>query len=211
MTSSHFLLYWTNHLYPKLFTLLVKLCKLSFLWTVGQTVRQTFYCVCGSYSVCMLNHVWLFCNPIDYSPPGSSVHGILQARILEWVAISFSRGSSRPRDQTQGSPDVSVDNLAHFLPYFNHDLPPGTGCSESYLYRNALPKDPLRQDSLDLPQSYLFHSSSANSNGDHFALKNYSRKCLQKVHITFCGHCVSPQNHMNLESSASCFSSGQLW
>ena len=40
------------------------------------------------------------CNPVDCSPPGSSVHGILQARILEWVAISFSRGSSRPRDQT---------------------------------------------------------------------------------------------------------------
>ena len=38
------------------------------------------------------------CNPMDCSPPGSSVHGILQARILEWVAISFSRGSSRPRD-----------------------------------------------------------------------------------------------------------------
>ena len=34
------------------------------------------------------------CNPMDCSPPGSSVHGILQARILEWVAISFSRGSS---------------------------------------------------------------------------------------------------------------------
>ena len=36
----------------------------------------------------------------QYSPPGSSVHGILQARILEWVAIPFSRGSSQPRDQT---------------------------------------------------------------------------------------------------------------
>ena len=41
------------------------------------------------------------CDPMDCSPPGSSAHGILQARILEWVAISFSRGSSRPRDQTQ--------------------------------------------------------------------------------------------------------------
>ena len=40
---------------------------------------------------------------MDYSPPGSSVHGILQARVLEWVAISFSRGSSWPRDQTQVS------------------------------------------------------------------------------------------------------------
>ena len=38
------------------------------------------------------------CDPTDCSLPGSSVHGILQVRILEWVAISFSRGSSRPRD-----------------------------------------------------------------------------------------------------------------
>ena len=37
-------------------------------------------------------------DPMDGSPPGSSIHGILQARILEWVAISSSRGSSRPRD-----------------------------------------------------------------------------------------------------------------
>ena len=39
-------------------------------------------------------------RPVDCSPPGSSVHGILQARILEWVAISFSRGSSQPRDRS---------------------------------------------------------------------------------------------------------------
>ena len=43
------------------------------------------------------------CDPMDCSPPGSSIHGILQARILEWVAISFSRGSSQPRDWTQVS------------------------------------------------------------------------------------------------------------
>ena len=43
------------------------------------------------------------CNPMDCSPPASLVHEILQARILEWVAISFSRGSSQPRDQTQVS------------------------------------------------------------------------------------------------------------
>ena len=41
------------------------------------------------------------CDSMDCSLPGSSVHGILQARTLEWVAIPFSRGSSRPRDQTQ--------------------------------------------------------------------------------------------------------------
>ena len=38
------------------------------------------------------------CNPMDYNPPGSPVPGILQARILEWVAMPFSRGSYRPRD-----------------------------------------------------------------------------------------------------------------
>ena len=40
------------------------------------------------------------CDSMDHSPPGSSVHGVLQARILEWVAYPFSRGSSQPRDQT---------------------------------------------------------------------------------------------------------------
>ena len=40
------------------------------------------------------------CNSMDYSPPGSSFHGISQARIQEWVAVSFSRGSSQPRDGT---------------------------------------------------------------------------------------------------------------
>jgi len=43
------------------------------------------------------------CNPMDCSPAGSSVHGILQARILEWVAFPFSRGSSQPRHRTQVS------------------------------------------------------------------------------------------------------------
>ena len=51
----------------------------------------------------LLQSCLTLCNPIDGSPPGSPVPGILQARILEWVAISISRGSSRPRDQTQVS------------------------------------------------------------------------------------------------------------
>ena len=43
------------------------------------------------------------CDPMDFSLPGSSVHGVFQVRVLEWAAISFSRGYSRPRDQTQVS------------------------------------------------------------------------------------------------------------
>ena len=47
------------------------------------------------------------CDPMDSRPPGTSVHGILQARILEWAAISSSRGSSQPRDQTLVSPALA--------------------------------------------------------------------------------------------------------
>ena len=50
----------------------------------------------------LLTYVQL-CDPMDCSPPGSLVHGIFQAWILEWVAIPFFRGSSRPRDHTQVS------------------------------------------------------------------------------------------------------------
>ena len=65
----------------------------------------------------MCCHVQLFCDLMDCSPPGSSVHRILQARILEWVAMPSSRGSSRPRDQIRisvspalagGSPTTSA-------------------------------------------------------------------------------------------------------
>ena len=48
------------------------------------------------------------CNPMDCSPPGPSVHGILQARILEWVAMPSSRGSSPPRDRTHISYDSYI-------------------------------------------------------------------------------------------------------
>ena len=58
-----------------------------------------------SISVCVLvaQSCPTLCEPMDCSPPRSSVHEIFQARILEWVAISFSRGSSKPRDRTRVS------------------------------------------------------------------------------------------------------------
>ena len=52
----------------------------------------------------------ILCNPMDYSPPGSSVHGILQARILEWIAISFSGDLSDPGIES-GSPVLQADSL----------------------------------------------------------------------------------------------------
>ena len=65
--------------------------------------------------------MWL-CDPMDCSPPGSYVHGILQARILKWVAISYSRATPRPRDQSWLSciigrflPSESPEKLAGFF------------------------------------------------------------------------------------------------
>ena len=86
-------------------------CK---LWKV-----VAFYLFCGLRPCCIsraLNHtvcVWLcvlvtqaclvLCDPMNYSLPGSSVHGIFQARILQWVAISYSGWFSQPRNRTQVS------------------------------------------------------------------------------------------------------------
>ena len=68
-------------------------------------------CVCARASLLSLfSRVWL-CDPMDCSPPGSSVHGVFQARILEWVAIPYSRESSQPRDQTCIFPALWVDCL----------------------------------------------------------------------------------------------------
>ena len=59
-------------------------------------------CVCVCVCVLVTQPCLTLCNPMDCNRPGSSVHGILQARILEWVAMPFSRGSSQPKDQTPG-------------------------------------------------------------------------------------------------------------
>ena len=62
----------------------------------SELLQRCYLCVCDK----LLQSCLAVCDPMDCSPPGSSVHGILQARILEWVAMSSSRGSSRPRDRT---------------------------------------------------------------------------------------------------------------
>ena len=70
-------------------------------WKEGTTTETWGVWLSLSYVVTKsLSHGWLICGPMDCSPPGSSVHGISQARILQWVAILFSRGSSQPRNQT---------------------------------------------------------------------------------------------------------------
>ena len=62
-----------------------------------------YVCACMCVCMCVLvaQSCATVCNPVDCSFPGSSVHGILQARVLEWVAFPFSKGSSQPWDWTQ--------------------------------------------------------------------------------------------------------------
>ena len=67
------------------------------------------------------------CDPMGCSLPGPSVHGIFQAIVLEWIAISFSRGSSQPRDRTRVSRNVDrrftiwTTREVHFLPWEPHE------------------------------------------------------------------------------------------
>ena len=95
------------YVFPALVSFSVKWEELALCVAVGRfsgrlytnsvpTLRRTVLCLVGQ--VCLT-----LCDPMDCSPPGSSVHWILQARILEWVPMPSSRGSSQPRDWNQVS------------------------------------------------------------------------------------------------------------
>ena len=106
MTNQSFYLSWTlcqfyQRLYQaKKFRTKKETCN-SFLVSCWKEHTQecnfVYECVCGCSIAQSCPTLW---DPLDCSPPGSSAHGISQARIREWVAISSSRGSSRPRDRT---------------------------------------------------------------------------------------------------------------
>ena len=92
-------------------------------WSVGQRSEYQSPHAWGSFpgQVCFksLQSCLTFCHPVDCSLPGSSVHGILQARILKWVAMSSSRECSQPRDQTCIS---SVSRISRRVLYLLHLL-----------------------------------------------------------------------------------------
>ena len=70
-----------------------------FIWVLLAHIKNRLEYI-NSIVVSLLSCVWLFCSPMDCNPSGSSVHGMSQARIPEWLAISSSRVSSQPRDRT---------------------------------------------------------------------------------------------------------------
>ena len=87
-----FFVFWNSTSFPLCVCVRVCLCTYSHTYICIHT--RTCVCVCMRFCAQLCLTV---CDPMYCSPPGSSVHGISQARILEWVAMPFSRESSRPR------------------------------------------------------------------------------------------------------------------
>ena len=85
--------------FPFIFSLLLS-CPLFFFFLIFLGSFKRILCESESVSYSIGSEVW---GSMDCTPSGFSVHGILQARVLEWVAIPFSKGSCWPRDQTQVS------------------------------------------------------------------------------------------------------------
>ena len=85
--------------------------KLTLAWRGIARLQGQWMIQCDACVFCAQSRLAL-CEPVNCSPAGSSAHGIFQARILEWVSISFSRGSSQPRHWT-------------LLPWQADSLPPG--------------------------------------------------------------------------------------
>ena len=119
--------------------------------STGESHGPAFYCnllpiftmegnVTFQFVVYLLSHVRPFCDPLDCSPPGSSVCGLSQARTLEWVAVSFSGGSSRPRDRTYIScvgrrilyPITLSSPCIHFPPVAEGRTPPTSVSREAW-------------------------------------------------------------------------------
>ena len=112
MTEWLTLTYWHNRALekPRLRLIMTITQKLSSFTTHSK--HSKFQLMMYMLHAQLLSHD---CDPMDCSPPGSSVHGVFQVRILEWVAISFSRLSSRPRNRP-GSPALQADSSLAELP-----------------------------------------------------------------------------------------------
>ena len=102
--TSHFSFFFVVYLDTCLLIFIEDFSLLSLLWIFKVTCYMVFF----FFGICCLKSEVsqscpTLCDPMDCSLSGFSVHGIFQARVPEWFAFSFSRGSSRPRDRTQVS------------------------------------------------------------------------------------------------------------
>ena len=157
---------WTPHwslLYNKLCDLLIQ----NIIYSRSFQIEYITSTVTSHVKGKSFSHVQQFCYPMDCSPPGSSVHGIPQARILERVSISFSRGSSRRRNWTQ----VSCIAGRSFT---------------NWAMKKAQIKAMWYWANIPHPQlcDLLYSHNNHNRNSSHMNLRikwNYSHKVFNKV------------------------------
>ena len=126
----------------------------------------------------------ILCNPICYSPPCSTVHGILQARILDWVAIIFSRGSSWTRDQTW------ISHVSCIAGGFFTTGSIWEACKMSYIFsrlKSCLPWIPKRPQPpcFLFPSGYSLSVSSIASYSSKKELNEYSWLWVTACNSTF--------------------------
>ena len=103
-----------------------------------------WYNLCCAVLCLVTQSCLTLCDPMDCSPPGSPVQGVYQARILEWVAMPSSRGSSWPRDWNQVSYVSCIGRWVFFLPL----VPPGKLGERQFTAQQMMPlwtcKKPFR-------------------------------------------------------------------
>ena len=100
------------------------ICITSCKWYAVNLILFLFYIMFTACANLPQSYLTL-CDPMDCSPPGSSVHGILQARILEWVSMPSSRGSSWPRDRTCIClPLLHCRHILYPVSYLGSPIPP---------------------------------------------------------------------------------------
>ena len=115
------------------------------------------------------------CDPMHYTPPGSSAHGILQARILEWVAFPFSRGSSQ-QGLNSGSPTLQVDSL----PSDPAGKPKNTGVGSPSLLQGIFPAQGLNPGSPALQADslpWVTREAGAEDTSVALPLSHCRRRC----------------------------------
>ena len=145
-------------------------------WMMEVTARHNGFSICVRAQSCLT--LW---NPVDYSLPGSPVHGILQAIILEWVAVPFSRGSSWPRDQTQVS-HIAGGFFTIWVPREAHSwLPPEMKATNLLSMEES--DSSLKLHHYEIPRriwgsDHLWHFNSVQ----HFNFYRILALCTKLVH-----------------------------
>ena len=176
------------------------LLKQEFTHSIDLGVSVTSQVPCWGVSLVAQPHLTL-CDPMDCSLPGSSVHGFLQARILEWVAMPSSRGSSWPRDWTQvsciagGVFTVWVTSWGE--PSNELDVVPTLTCCDRHMFlmpllfqeRMTSPPNPVKWSPAPtkaVTQSWCFYGCF--SHVLNFVFLNSKTLKLKKIYGLQCSH-----------------------